>query len=70
MINPKFWNSKFQRAEPPDKENTLINQQLSLIENKIYKVFYCFKFKKKVLNFNKKEKETNFVYQKLVNLML
>ncbi|MFD0762702.1 tyrosine-type recombinase/integrase [Lutibacter aestuarii] len=45
FINPSFWNSKQQIAEPPDKENTLINQQLSLIENKIRQAFLLLQVK-------------------------
>jgi len=39
FINPLLWNSKQQIAEPPNEENTLINKQLSLIENKIRQAF-------------------------------
>ncbi|RXP61399.1 site-specific integrase [Lutibacter sp. HS1-25] len=39
FINPVYWDNKQQIAEPPNKENTLVNQQLSLIENKIRQAF-------------------------------
>lgn len=39
FINPKFWNSKHQKIEPPNEENDFINTQLSLIKSKINKVF-------------------------------
>ncbi|MBG7631809.1 MAG: site-specific integrase [Bacteroidetes bacterium] len=39
FINPSFWNNKHQTAEPPNEQNTLINKQLSLIENKIRQAF-------------------------------
>jgi len=39
FINPSLWNNKQQIAEPPNEENTLINKQLSLIENKIRQAF-------------------------------
>jgi integrase/recombinase XerD len=39
FIKPKLWNKNEQTAEPPNEENTLINKQLSLIENKIRQAF-------------------------------
>ena len=39
FINPSFWYSKQQTAKPPNEENKIINQQLSLIENKIRQAF-------------------------------
>ena len=39
FINPSFWYSKEQTAKPPNEENSLINKQLSLIENKIRQAF-------------------------------
>lgn len=39
FIKPEFWNSKKQGAEPTDEENNFINNQLSLIKNKINKAF-------------------------------
>jgi site-specific recombinase XerD len=39
FINPILWSIKRQIAEPPNKENELINKQLSLTENKIRQAF-------------------------------
>jgi len=39
FINSSSWDSKQQIAVPPNKENTLTNKQLSLIENKIRQAF-------------------------------
>lgn len=39
FINPKYWNSKHQKAEPPNNETEFINSQLSLIKSKINKAF-------------------------------
>ena len=39
FINPSFWYSKQQIAKPPNEENSLINTQLGLIENKIRQAF-------------------------------
>lgn len=39
FINPKHWNRKHQKAEPPNDENEFINSQLSLIKSKINKAF-------------------------------
>ena len=52
FINPKNWNNKLQEAEPPDKENTLINQQLSLIDNKIRQAFLLLQVKEDVFTVN------------------
>ena len=30
FINPNYWSSKQQKAEPPNEENTFINSQLLL----------------------------------------
>jgi len=38
-ISPSRWNSKKQIARPPDKTNTYINSQLSLIINKMNQAF-------------------------------
>ena len=40
FINSKYWNSKQQKVEPPNKENDLINTQLSLIKNNIHQAFF------------------------------
>jgi len=67
FINPQKWNSKHQEAEPPDKENTLINQQLSLIDNKIRQAFLLLQVKEEsftandIYNLHKGEK-TNKEY--------
>lgn len=45
FINPSLWNSKLQTAEPPNDENELINNQLSLIENKIRQAFLLLQIK-------------------------
>lgn len=39
FINPKRWNSKQQKVEPPSGEHDLINTQLSLIKNNIHQAF-------------------------------
>lgn len=39
FINPDKWNSKQQGAKPPNKENNIINTQLSLISQKINEAF-------------------------------
>lgn len=39
FINPNYWYSKLQIAKPPNDENAYINNQLSLIRNKINQAF-------------------------------
>lgn len=39
FINPNNWYSKQQLAKPPNEENTFINNELSLIKNKINQAF-------------------------------
>jgi len=39
FINPVYWNSKQQKAKPPNEENTYINTHLSLIKNNINQAF-------------------------------
>lgn len=39
FINPNHWNSKLQLAKPPNEENTFINNELSLIKNKLNQAF-------------------------------
>lgn len=39
FINPIHWNSKQQIAEPPNEENNILNNHLSLIKNKINQAF-------------------------------
>lgn len=38
-VNPKHWYSYLQKAKPPNDENTIINNELSLIKNKINQAF-------------------------------
>jgi Site-specific recombinase XerD len=39
FINPKYWDSKQQKTKPPNEEHNYINNQLSLIKNKINQAF-------------------------------
>lgn len=39
FINPKHWDSKQQKSKPPNEENNYVNNQLSLIKNKINQAF-------------------------------
>lgn len=39
FINPNSWNSSIQKAKPPNKQNNIINTQLSLISQKINEAF-------------------------------
>lgn len=39
FINPNVWNSKQQLAKPSNEENTFINNEISLIKNKINQAF-------------------------------
>lgn len=39
FINPNHWDSKLQKTKPPNEENTFINNELSLIKNKINQAF-------------------------------
>ncbi len=39
FVNPDYWNSKKQKAHPPNKENDFINTQISLIKQKINQAF-------------------------------
>ncbi|MFD2528907.1 site-specific integrase [Polaribacter marinaquae] len=39
FINPNFWLSKRQIASPPNRENTILNNKLSLIHQQIDKAF-------------------------------
>jgi integrase/recombinase XerD len=39
FINPSFWNSKQQQAEPPEPDVNYINTQLSLIRNNLNQAF-------------------------------
>ena len=39
FANPQYWNSKQQKANPPNPDNNYINTQLSLISQKINEAF-------------------------------
>jgi hypothetical protein len=39
FLNPKYWNASKQNAHPPNKGNTQINTQLSLIKQEINQAF-------------------------------
>jgi len=39
FLNPEYWNSKQQKAKPPNPENNYINTQLSLVSQKINEAF-------------------------------
>lgn len=39
FVKPNHWQSKLQLAKPPNEENTFINNELSLIKNKINQAF-------------------------------
>lgn len=39
FISPKHWDSKQQKTKPPNEEHSYINNQLSLIKNKINQAF-------------------------------
>jgi len=39
FINPKHWNSKQQKVEPPSKEHDLLNTQLGLIKTTYIRFF-------------------------------
>ena len=45
FINPKYWDNGKQIAKPPNEENTYINNQLSLIKNKINQAFLLLQVK-------------------------
>lgn len=45
FINPNHWYSKQQIAKPPNEENKYINNQLSLIKNKINQAFLMLQMK-------------------------
>lgn len=45
FINPNYWDSKSQKAKPPNEENTFINNELSLIKNKINQAFFVLQIK-------------------------
>ncbi|MPS66269.1 site-specific integrase [Chryseobacterium sp.] len=39
FVNPKQWDSRLQKAKPPNEENIFINTQLGLIKNEINQAF-------------------------------
>ena len=47
FINPSFWYSKLQKVKPPNKENDIINTQLSLIKNNINQAFLLLQIQEK-----------------------
>lgn len=46
FIHTKNWHSKLQKAKPPNEENTFINNELSLIKNKINQAFLLLQIQK------------------------
>src|SRR5690606_11718411 len=44
FVNPDHWNSKYQRAHPPNKENDFINAQLSLVKQQINQAFLLLQY--------------------------
>lgn len=52
FVNPKNWNSKKQLTKPPTEENTFINNELSLIKNKINQAFLLLQVKEEPFDVN------------------
>ncbi|MHA3047138.1 tyrosine-type recombinase/integrase [Riemerella anatipestifer] len=52
FINPDNWNSKKQKAFPPNEENNFINTQLSLIKNNINQAFLFLQVKEEKFDVN------------------
>lgn len=52
FINPKNWDSKRQLTKPPNDDNTYINNQLSLIKNKINQAFLLLQVKEEPFDVN------------------
>ncbi len=50
FIDPKFWESEEQIAEPPNKDNNFINIQLSLIKQEINQAFLFLLVNEKVFD--------------------
>ena len=50
FIKPSLWNSKQQKAEPPNDDNYIINTQLSLTDNKIRQAFLFLQLQGATLN--------------------
>jgi integrase/recombinase XerD len=57
FINPNLWDSKLQKAKPPNEANNQINIQLSLIKQEVNQAFLF-------LQVNKKEFDVEDVYLK------
>jgi integrase len=45
FITPNHWNSKLQQAKPPNEDNNYINNQISLIKQKINQAFLYLQIK-------------------------
>lgn len=52
FINPRHWDSKKQLIKPPNEENNYINNQLSLIKNKINQAFLLLQVKEEPFDVN------------------
>lgn len=52
FVNPKQWDSKRQLMKPPNEENNYINNQLSLIKNKINQAFLLLQVKEEPFDVN------------------
>ncbi len=50
FINPEFWESKEQIAEPPNKDNNFMNIQLSLIKQEINQAFLFLQVNEKMFD--------------------
>jgi len=50
FIIPDKWNSKQQQAEPPNKENNIINSHLSLIKNNLNQAFLLLQINKGIFD--------------------
>lgn len=63
FINPNHWDSKLQKVKPPNEENTFINNELSLIKNKINQAFFMLQIKE--IDFT-----TNDIYNQYAGISL
>ncbi|WP_313098266.1 site-specific integrase [Epilithonimonas sp.] len=52
FINPKYWYNAKQISKPPNEENNYINNQLSLIKNKINQAFLLLQVKEEPFDVN------------------
>lgn len=52
FISPHNWESKLQKTKPPNKENDIINSQLSLIKQKVNQAFLLLQMQGKEFNVN------------------